>query len=173
MFGSTLLGAAAGLLVALDGMHVVLSRTALLDIFLMFFLVAAFGALLLDREAGAGAGWPALDRRPASAPRPGWRSAVVADRRRGAAGVRHGGEVERALRAGSSLLVVVWEAGARRSPGVRRPLRRHGARRVPWAGRARGASCSSVYLATWTGWFATDTGTCGTTWRSRRQPSRR
>ena len=50
MFGSTVLGCAAGLLMALDGMHFVLSRTALLDIFLMFFVLAAFGALVLDRD---------------------------------------------------------------------------------------------------------------------------
>ena len=42
MFGSTMLGAAAGLLMALDGFHFVLSRTAILDIFVAFFVVAAF-----------------------------------------------------------------------------------------------------------------------------------
>ena len=50
MFGSIVLGCAAGLLMAFDGMHFVLSRTALLDIFLMFFVLAAFGALVLDRD---------------------------------------------------------------------------------------------------------------------------
>ena len=51
MFRSTVLGCAAGLLMALDGFHLVLSRTALLDIFLLFFVLAAFGALVLDRDA--------------------------------------------------------------------------------------------------------------------------
>ena len=51
MFRSTVLGCAAGLLMALDGLHFVLSRTALLDIFLMLFVLAAFGALVLDRDA--------------------------------------------------------------------------------------------------------------------------
>ena len=51
LFRSTVLGCAAGLLMALDGMHFVLSRTALLDIFLMFFVLAAFGCLVLDRDA--------------------------------------------------------------------------------------------------------------------------
>ncbi len=51
MFHSTVLGCAAGLLMALDGFHLVLSRTALLDIFLLFFVLAAFGALVLDRDA--------------------------------------------------------------------------------------------------------------------------
>ncbi|TBL23872.1 phospholipid carrier-dependent glycosyltransferase, partial [Verrucosispora sp. SN26_14.1] len=51
MFHSTVLGCAAGLLLALDGFHLVLSRTALLDLFLLFFVLAAFGALVLDRDA--------------------------------------------------------------------------------------------------------------------------
>src|SRR5262245_33594099 len=37
LFRSTVLGCVAGLLMALDGMEFVLSRTAILDIFLMFF----------------------------------------------------------------------------------------------------------------------------------------
>ena len=37
LFGSTVLACAAGLLMTFDGAHFVLSRTALLDIFLMFF----------------------------------------------------------------------------------------------------------------------------------------
>lgn len=50
LFGSVVLGAAVGLLVALDGIHVVTSRSALLDIFLALFVVAAFAALLRDRD---------------------------------------------------------------------------------------------------------------------------
>ncbi|HZZ54437.1 MAG TPA: phospholipid carrier-dependent glycosyltransferase, partial [Trebonia sp.] len=44
---STLLGCVAGLLLSLDGLEFVLSRTGILDIFLMFFVLAAFGALLV------------------------------------------------------------------------------------------------------------------------------
>ncbi len=47
---STLLGCTAGLLLSLDGLEFVLSRTAILDIFLMFFVLAAFGALVVDRD---------------------------------------------------------------------------------------------------------------------------
>lgn len=50
MTGSTLLGALAGLLLALDGLHFVQSRIAMLDVFLVFFVVAAFGALVVDRD---------------------------------------------------------------------------------------------------------------------------
>ena len=52
LFGSLILGAAAGLLLAVDGHHLVMSRTSLLDIFLMFWILAAFGALLMDRDDG-------------------------------------------------------------------------------------------------------------------------
>src|SRR6202034_181628 len=47
MTRSTLLGCAAGLLLALDGLELVLSRTAILDIFVMFWVLAAFGLLVL------------------------------------------------------------------------------------------------------------------------------
>ena len=43
MTRSTLLGCIAGLLMSLDGLEFVLSRTGILDIFLMFFVLAAFG----------------------------------------------------------------------------------------------------------------------------------
>ncbi len=50
LLGSTLLGCIAATLLALDGLHFVESRTALLDLILMFFALAGFGFLLLDRD---------------------------------------------------------------------------------------------------------------------------
>src|ERR1700691_3001343 len=50
MTGSTLLGCIAGLLMALDGLELVLSRTAILDIFVMFWVLAAFGLVVIDRD---------------------------------------------------------------------------------------------------------------------------
>lgn len=50
LFRSTLLGCLAGVLLSLDGLAFVESRVSLLDIFLMFWVLAAFGALLLDRD---------------------------------------------------------------------------------------------------------------------------
>jgi dolichyl-phosphate-mannose--protein O-mannosyl transferase len=47
---STMVGAIAGLLLIADGVSFVASRTALLDGFLAFFVVAAFGALIVDRD---------------------------------------------------------------------------------------------------------------------------
>ena len=50
LLGSTLLGSTAGLLLAVDGHHLVHSRTSLLDIFLSFWVLCAFSLLVLDRE---------------------------------------------------------------------------------------------------------------------------
>ena len=50
MFGSVWLGTAAALLLAADGQHFVHSRTGLLDIFVMFFVLIAFWLLLIDRD---------------------------------------------------------------------------------------------------------------------------
>ena len=50
MSRSTMVGAMAGLLLIADGVNFVASRTALLDGFLAFFVIAAFGALIVDRD---------------------------------------------------------------------------------------------------------------------------
>src|SRR5690606_39372031 len=50
MTGSTLLGCAAGLLLALEGLHIVTSRAALLDVFVMFWILAGFACLVNDRD---------------------------------------------------------------------------------------------------------------------------
>ncbi len=50
LFNSQFLALVSSCLMSIDGLHLVMSRTALLDIFLMFFLLAAFLALLHDRH---------------------------------------------------------------------------------------------------------------------------
>ena len=47
---STLIGGLAGILLTFDGLEFVMSRTALLDVFLAFFVVAAVACLVADRE---------------------------------------------------------------------------------------------------------------------------
>src|SRR6202035_2106523 len=54
MTRSTLLGCVAGLVMSLDGLEFVLSRTGILDIFLMFFVLAAVGCVLIDRDKSRG-----------------------------------------------------------------------------------------------------------------------
>ncbi len=48
--GSTALGCVAGLLLSLDGLHFVLSRLALLDIFLAFFVLCGVACVVNDRD---------------------------------------------------------------------------------------------------------------------------
>lgn len=50
LFRSTALGCLAGALMAVDGLHFVMSRVALLDLMVMFWVLAAFGCLLIDRD---------------------------------------------------------------------------------------------------------------------------
>jgi dolichyl-phosphate-mannose--protein O-mannosyl transferase len=155
LFGSTVLGAAAGLLVALDGMHVVMSRTALLDIFLLLFLVAGFGALLVDRDdrrrRWLAASEQGRDRLPRAVP---WRRLAAAALLGGALAVKWSAVYFLPV---FLLLVVVWEVGARRSAGVRRPWRAT-ARDESGSLLAAAGLVPVVYLASWTGWFLTDHG---------------
>lgn len=130
MFRSTVLGCAAGLLLALDGFHLVLSRAALLDIFLLFFVLAAFGALVLDRDARRRRWARALDdgldpsqSGRAGRPPTGWRTWPWW---RLAAGVLLGCACAVKWSAlyfvpAFALLVLLWEVGVRRSAGSAGP----------------------------------------------------
>jgi len=148
MTGSTLLGALAGLLLAVDGLHFVASRTALLDVFLVFWLVAAFTALVADRDqlrarlaAGAnGFRW--------------WR--VVAGGCLGAAcATKWSGLFPMAVLVP---LAVCWEVGAHRTAGVRAPWR-HTLRRTTLPTLlALVLLPVAVYVLSWAGWFASDLG---------------
>ncbi len=163
LFGSLLLACAAGLLMAFDGMHFVLSRSALLDIFLMLFVLGAFGAVVLDRDqrrrrwAGfvAGGGDPAGKGRSSRPPFaiPWWRltSAALLGL---AIGVKWS-----ALAFLPALLILVmwWEVGVRRRYGAAHPLRDALLDELPWLVLCLGIVIV-CYLATWSGWFLTDTG---------------
>jgi len=166
MFNSTVLGCAAGLLMSLDGMHFVLSRTALLDIFLMFFVVAAFGALVLDREArrrrwlraladGLDPGEPGrAGRIPWSWEAVPWWRLLAAVLLGCAIGVKWSGAF---FVPAFALLVIFWEVGARRSAGVRRPWRDTLIDEFPWLVLC-GVILVGTYLVTWSGWFLSDNG---------------
>ncbi len=156
--GSTLWGCVAGLLLMVDGLHFVLSRLALLDIFLAFFTLCAVTCLVADRD------WhrrrladllpgPVTDRRdwgPVQALL--WRPWLLTS------GVCWGlavGTKWTALYplAAFGLLVWLWSAGARRSFGVRRPLLRAAVvDGVPAFGYLVLVGLV-VYTATWTGWL--------------------
>ncbi|WP_375431498.1 dolichyl-phosphate-mannose--protein mannosyltransferase [uncultured Friedmanniella sp.] len=160
---STLIGGTAGLLLTFDGLSFMMSRTALLDIFLAFFLVVAVACLAADRDWMRARLADYLDARglpdlggtygPALLVRP-WRIA---------AGLSFGlalGTKWNALYllATFALLSLAWDIGARRLAGA------------GW--RANGALLRDglpafvslvvlsvlVYVSTWAGWLATSGG---------------
>src|SRR5215469_1570719 len=160
MTRSTMLGCVAGLLLALDGLELVLSRTAILDIFLMFWVLAAFGLLVVDRDnviarlAHAAAEPGTQD--PAG-PRLGIRWHRIA------AGLCLGAAVATKWNglwflAAFIGLAIAWDFGARRAAGYSHwlsgGLRSDGKWLPVWFGLAPFV----LYVASWIGWFATGNG---------------
>lgn len=157
MFSSTLLGGFAGLLLAGDGLELVLSRTGILDIFLLFWLMVAVGCLVLDRhwgrvrmarrlDAGGSTAWPGprLGFRP-------WRLATAVAL--GAAiGVKWDGLF---WVPAFALMTFLWDVGLRRAADVPRPV--WAAVRRDWLGWVPSFTVvpAGIYTATWTGWFLT------------------
>jgi len=143
---------AAGLL-ALDGLHLVLGRTAILDGFLALLVLAAFAALLIDRDHtraryllhGVPLGWR------------WWRGWRVA------AGVLLGlacGVKWSALWyvAAFGALTLAWEISNRRAAGAPHPWRGSLQRDALPAFVSIVVVAGLAYLLTWTGWLLTDSG---------------
>lgn len=159
MTGSTLLGATAGLLLTLDGLHLVMSRLALLDIFLALFLLAAVSCLVADRDWGRVRMARAVPP-DTVLPARSWgpvRGLVVRPWRL-AAGVLFGLAVAvkwNALfpLAAFGLLVWAWDAGARRSFGVRRAVWKSAVVDAAPAFVQLVGTAAVVYVITWTGWL--------------------
>ena len=157
MTGSTVLGCVAGLLLTFDGLHFVLSRVALLDVFLAFWVLAAFACAVADRDAVrrrlAATDDAALRRGPRLGPRP-WRIA---------AGLCLGAAVATkwsglyAL-AALVLLSFAWEVGAQRTAGVPAPVRSVLRGGVPGGLGVLVVLPAAVYVLSWTGWFLSDDG---------------
>ena len=148
--GSTLLGVVAGLLLCFDGMHLVLSRLALLDIFLAFFLVCAASCLVADRDwtrarmaTREGGSWgPRLWFRPWLALAGVWFGL--------AAGTKWSAVYPLAA---FGVLVWLWNAGARRSLGVRWPVLKSALLDGVPAFVHLVLVAFVVYVASWTGWL--------------------
>jgi dolichyl-phosphate-mannose--protein O-mannosyl transferase len=160
MFHSVVLAGTAGLLMTLDGFQLVLSRTSLLDIFLGLFVEATFAAMLLDRDHYRRRWLRALENGydPTKTPKlprivPWWLlvSGVLFGL---ACGVKWSALFFLPF---FIILTVVWRVQARRSAGVQGPFIAGVFGDLGWVILSFLLSLI-FYLATWTGWFVTNTG---------------
>jgi dolichyl-phosphate-mannose-protein mannosyltransferase len=167
MTRSTLLGCVAGLLMSMDGLELVLSRTAILDIFVMFWVLAAFGMLVLDRDhmrgkiadaalAAGAADVPGADL-PGGGPNLGirWRRAL--------AGVFLGCAIASKWNGiwfllAFGVMAIAWDLGARRAAGYRDRLVGVLRSDVAWLPVSFLAIPFVAYTATWSGWFTSSLG---------------
>ncbi|WP_329547160.1 phospholipid carrier-dependent glycosyltransferase [Streptomyces sp. NBC_01356] len=162
LFRSTFLGCLAGALMAVDGLHFVMSRTSLLDGVLMFFILAAFGCLVVDRDKARAKLAAALppdadglvrpDAHTAETTRLGWRPW------RWGAGLMLGlalGTKWNALYvlAAFCLMAVLWDAASRRVAGARHPYAAALKHDTGITFLATVPVALATYLISWTGWI--------------------
>ena len=163
LFRSTFLGCLAGLLMAVDGLHFVMSRTSLLDGVLMFFVLAAFGCLVVDRDRARARLAAALPADENGRVRP---DAHIAETTRlGRRPWRWGAGLMLGLAIGTKwnglyvlaafcVMAVLWDGASRRVAGARRPyLGIALARDTAITFLATVPVALSVYLVSWTGWI--------------------
>jgi dolichyl-phosphate-mannose--protein O-mannosyl transferase len=155
MFRSTALGTIAGALLSLDGLEFVQSRTAMLDIYLMFWVLAAFGCLVIDRDDGRRR---LLARISGPLDPDSWGPSLGFRPWRWAAGICIGAACATKWDGAFYIpafiaLAVAWDVGARRTAGSRAGL---------WSGAWLSGLPTlasfvvipaAVYLASWSGWF--------------------
>jgi dolichyl-phosphate-mannose-protein mannosyltransferase len=154
MTRSNLLGCVAGLIFSLDGLEYVQSRVAMLDIFLMFWVVVAFACLILDRDQVRAR---LADRAMTTTygeygPRIGMRWWLLA------CGIASGCAVASkwdgaALIPTFAFLSFIWTMGAKRAIGVKKPFLSAFRRDIVPTGAWMVVVSIGVYIATWTGWF--------------------
>jgi dolichyl-phosphate-mannose--protein O-mannosyl transferase len=154
MTRSTLLGCAAGLLLAIDGMHLVTSRTAVLDIFVMFWVLAGFGCLVLDRDVSRAA----LARKIGETGGEKDLGPFVMHWWRIPAGLCLGTATATKWTglyyiAAFGLMAVIWDLGARRAANVRRPLAGAAILDAVPAFFSLVVLGGITYLVWWTGWI--------------------
>ena len=163
LFGSTLLATIAGLLFAIDGNAIVMSRISLLDNFLMFFVLLGFGAILLDRQWSSTrlALWISRREKRGRAsdwgPAMWWRPWLIA------AGVALGAATAVKWNglyflAAFAVYTLVVDALARRRAGVRFWATGTIFKQAPTSFLLIVPIAALVYLASWTGWFLSDSG---------------
>jgi dolichyl-phosphate-mannose--protein O-mannosyl transferase len=154
--GSVVVASVAGTLLAIDGLSIVMSRIALLDGILTFFVLLGVLFVIIDRQRTI----PVLERRDPDKPDPFWGPVlwrrpwlIAAGTALGAASaVKWSGLY--AL-AGFGLYVVVTDALARRRAGVVLWPTAAAFRQGPVSFVLLVFPALAVYLISWTGWLMT------------------
>jgi dolichyl-phosphate-mannose-protein mannosyltransferase len=155
LFGSTLLGATASLLLAVDGLEFVHSRTGLLDIFVMFWALAGFGCLLIDRDRARALLTERLTRPGVGREFGPWL---------GIRWWRIAGVICLALDTGTKwsglyftatflVMSALWDCATRRSAGIKHWITGAAAIDATQALATTVLLLPTVYLSTWAGWL--------------------
>lgn len=158
---STLVGGIAGLLLIADGVSFVSARTALLDVFLVVFVVAAFACLMVDRDDVRHRMYNAfMEGRIAETP---WGPRLGVRWWRFGAGVLLGLACATKWSglyfvAFFGVMTLVLDAIARKQYHVQAPWRGMLRRDVGPAAYVFGLIPIAVYLASYGPWFASETG---------------
>lgn len=162
LFRSTWLGGVAAFLLAFEGLHLTMSRTGILDIIVMFFALAAFAALLVDRDRSreilaVRVGALSAGDYPRWGPWLGWRPW------RWVAGLSLGLCVSTKWSgiffiAAFGLMTVLWDMGARRAAGVGNWFATAFWKDGPYAVLQLVVLPAITYPVSWAGWFLTDRG---------------
>lgn len=177
LFRSLFLASVAGILLTVEGHHIVMSRVGLLDIFLMLFVLAAFCALIADRTWGRRRLAAELATKyhqmasgsASDTARKNWKQAIAYGPWLGlrpwriTAGVLLGIAVSvklsgLAFMAIFGLLTVWWDANARKTAGIRRWLPGAALLDGLWAFVSIVFVGALAYIGTWAGWLATSGG---------------
>lgn len=162
LFRSTFLGCLAGALMAVDGLAFVMARTSLLDGVLMFFVLAAFGCLVVDRDRAREKLAAALPADSDGLVRP---DAHIAETTRlGRRPWRWLAGLMMGLAIGTKwnglyvlvffcVLAVLWDVGSRKVAGAGRPYQAVLRRDLGLAFVATVPVAIVTYIGSWAGWI--------------------
>ena len=131
LFDNSFLSTAAAFLISVDGLHLVMSRTALLDIFLAFFIQCAVLAILFNRN---------------------WLAAIALGL---AAGTKWSGLY---FMFAFAMYALILDYNRRRYFGAEKPVREVITNELPKRFLQFVLIPVSLYLLSWIGWFVTKTG---------------
>jgi len=163
LFRSTLLATIAGLLMAIEGNAIVMSRVSLLDNFVMLFALLGFGAILVDRQFSAVRLSAWIFEREKAGRNTDWGPALLWRPWLIAAGVAFGATA--AVKwsglyflAAFAVYTLVVDALDRRRSGIQFWLSGTVFKQAPVTFMMTVPVATAVYLSSWIGWFLSDNG---------------